>query len=89
MTLDEIDKTGLIRESYQIDGITQGECRSVFLDWALKLPMGTQPKDAIGFLIETYAASAPDHPMNSVLKDGLGSVAQSGRRGGRKSRLKE
>lgn len=89
MTLDEIDKTGLIRESYLIDGITPAECRSIFLDWALKLPKGTDPKLAIEFLLETYSPQAPDHPMSIVLRDGLGSVTQTGRRGGRGGRLKE
>ena len=35
---DPLDPKGLIRESYRIEGITEGECRSVFLDWALSLP---------------------------------------------------
>ena len=37
-TLDDIDKSGLIREAYRIDGITPPECRSIFVDWAIKLP---------------------------------------------------
>ena len=36
MELAEADPKGLVRESYQIDGITVGECRSIFLDWALR-----------------------------------------------------
>ena len=41
MTLDDVDKTGLIRESFRIDRISAAECRSIFLDWAIKLPAET------------------------------------------------
>ena len=87
MTLDDIDKTGLILESYRIDGIEISQCRSIFLDWALKLPESFDQTAAIEMLIETYARNAPDHPMNSVLSDGLGSAARTGRRGGRRARV--
>ena len=87
MTLDEIDKTGLIRESYRIDGIRASECRSIFLDWALKLPAGYEPKKAIETLIAQYATNAPDHPMSVVLNEGLGTATLKGRRGGRASRV--
>ncbi|MGJ8584695.1 MAG: hypothetical protein ACSHXD_11415 [Marinosulfonomonas sp.] len=87
MTLDDIDKTGLISESYKIDGISIEECRSIFVDWALKLPTEIADKDALEMLIATYGPQAPDHPMTSVLKDGLGTTARSGRRGGRKARM--
>ena len=43
MTLDEIDRTGLIREAYAIEGIGPEECRSIFLDWAIKLPGEADP----------------------------------------------
>ncbi|MGB1096749.1 MAG: hypothetical protein ACPG09_09845, partial [Paracoccaceae bacterium] len=36
---DENDPKGLISEAYNIDGITAGECRSIFLDWALGVPI--------------------------------------------------
>ena len=88
MTLDEIDKTGLIRESYRIDGIEPSECRSIFLDWALKLPMEVDQRQAIELLIEKYANGLPEHPMSTVLCDGLGSTARSGRRGGAGARTR-
>ncbi len=56
MTLDEIDKTGLIRESYLIDGIHASECRSIFLDWAIKLPADTTPQDAVQRMLDHYGA---------------------------------
>lgn len=87
MDPDEIDRTGLISESYRIAGIKAAECRSIFLDWALKLAPEIDPKAAISALIETYGTEFPAHPMTSVLLDGLGDVAETGRRGGRRGRL--
>lgn len=86
MQLDEIDKVGLIREAYAIDGIVPAECRSIFFDWALKLPDGVDQRAAIEALLSYYGA--PDHPMTEVLKDGLGAPAKAGRRGGRAARVK-
>ena len=40
--LEEADPKGLVRESYNIEGITLGECRSIFMDWALSLPVGNE-----------------------------------------------
>lgn len=87
MNIEDIDKTGLIRESYLIEGITASECRSIFLDWALGLPAGIDATQAIGFLVRRYGAGAPDHPMTGVLRSGMTPPEQTGRRGGRKSRL--
>ncbi len=86
MTLDEIDKSELIYESYRIDGISASQCRSIFLDWALKLSTDTDQKAAIHLLIDTYVPNSPDHPMNMVLLDALESPVQKGRRGGRAGR---
>ena len=36
---DALDPRGLIRESYRIEGITEAECRSIFMDWALGTPV--------------------------------------------------
>ena len=89
MTLDQIDKTGLIREAYKIEGVSQSECRSIFIDWALKLPPGISSVNAIRILLAEYAnaAGAEDHPMTEVLKAGLNSPPTPRRRGGRKGRL--
>ncbi|MGR3660740.1 MAG: hypothetical protein ACU0CA_06055 [Paracoccaceae bacterium] len=87
MHLQDIDKTGLIRESYRIEGIRIEECRSIFLDWALKLPVETEPQEAVAFLLETYSSNGPDHPMSLVLKEGLGTASRTGRRGGRRARV--
>ena len=43
-TLGEADDPkGLIREAYRIDGIGAGECRSIFMDWALSIDGAAQP----------------------------------------------
>lgn len=80
------DPRGLIFESYRIDGISAEECRSIFLDWALGQPMGFDIKEALGSLIAQYGDQTPDHPMTTVLKDGLVSANAPKRRGGRSAR---
>ncbi len=84
--LEEADPKGLVRESYRIDGITIGECRSIFLDWSLSLKTGTGSADALRALIAAYALDAPDHPMSGVLQAGLGAPPEARRRGGRLGR---
>lgn len=80
------DPKGLIREAYRIDGITAAECRSIFLDWALSVPVDHDTAVAITALIEKYATDAPNHPMSVVLQDGLQTMVKPRRRGGWKSR---
>lgn len=87
MQLAEADPKGLVRESYAIDGITAGECRSIFLDWALSLPVGAHVPDAVAVLIATYASAAADHPMNRVLADALVAASPPRRKGGRAARV--
>ncbi|MBA4324900.1 MAG: hypothetical protein C0426_07590, partial [Rhodobacter sp.] len=79
----EADPKGLVRESYRIEGITAGECRSIFMDWALSIPVGAQVTDAVRTLIATYALAEPDHPMSEVLKQALTAPDSPRRRGGR------
>lgn len=83
----ELDPKGLIKDSYAIDGITESECRSIFLDWALGVadPVGT--KSIIQLLLDVYAPDHPNHPMTKTLRYGLEAPAIPVRRGGRKSRL--
>ena len=85
--LNEADPKGLVRESYRIDGITPGECRSIFVDWALSLPVDAPIKDAVRTLMAEYALGAPEHPMSAVLKDGLMTPDAPKRRGGRAARV--
>jgi hypothetical protein len=87
MELAEADPKGLVRESYRIDGITGGECRSIFVDWALSLPAGLATGPALQALIAIYGAANPGHPMTEVLEAGLLPSDAPRRRGGRAARV--
>ena len=86
MTPESIDKTGLIRESYRIDGIDIAQCRSIFLDWVLKLPQDTDVTAAVQLMLQTHATDAMEHPMSMVLRDALVVADAGGRRGGASGR---
>ncbi|SDO68134.1 hypothetical protein SAMN05216196_10818 [Lutimaribacter pacificus] len=79
---DAQDPKGLIFESYRIEGITEPECRTIFLDWALSLPDGQDSHAALQALIARYGADAPDHPMTQVMRAGLDGMGKPRRRGG-------
>jgi hypothetical protein len=83
MDLGEADPKGLVRESYRIEGITSGECRSIFMDWAISVPVGLSVPDAVRVLIATYGTDAPDHPMTEVLRQATIAPKPPTRRGGR------
>ncbi|SFR48958.1 hypothetical protein [Litoreibacter janthinus] len=87
MDLSKIDRKGLIREAYRIEGITAGECRSIFLDWAINLPQSQDSHEAITQLLAAYGDMPADHPMTVVLNDGLAAKPKATRRGGRKARV--
>ncbi|MCB2134416.1 MAG: hypothetical protein KDE08_00485 [Rhodobacteraceae bacterium] len=87
MDMTLADPKGLVRESYAIEGITLGECRSIFLDWALSLRAGTDEREAVRVLISHYAPGAPGHPMNEVLTAALAPADRPVRRGGRAGRV--
>lgn len=86
MELSQADPKGLVRESYRIEGITLGECKSIFIDWALSLPVGASNPDALRTLLAEYGADR-DHPMTGVLTEALTAPATPRRRGGRIGRL--
>lgn len=86
---DPLDRKALIYEAYRIDGINPGECRSIFLDWALSLPEGQDTQAAIAHYLATYEGEFPDHPMTEVLRQGQKAAAPPRRRGGWKSRQRE
>ena len=83
------DPKGLIYESYRIDGITKSECRTIFLDWALSLPMEQDTGTTIRALLVQYGEGAPDHPMSEVMQEGLAGMAAPRRRGGWRSRTRD
>jgi len=81
------DPRGMIAEAYNIDGIPEPECRSIFLDWALEPRDSGEMRAAAARLLDGYQNTDPDHPMTNILKESL--VELSGtpkRRGGRRSR---
>lgn len=82
--LNEADPKGLIREAYRIDGIGPGECRTIFLDWALAAP--TDATAQLELLLTQYGADAPDHPMTAVLRAALVQPTPPRRRGGWRAR---
>ncbi len=85
-TADLQDAKGLIRESYRIANITASECRSIFLDWALSVPDGSDTHQALKDIAAHYTPANPDHPMSKILNEGLLQMQQPRRRGGWKSR---
>ena len=84
---DADDPKALIREAYRIDGIGAGECRSIFLDWAMSLPDGAAAGPVIERLLARYGGDHPGHPMTEVLTEGLARAEAPRRRGGRASRV--
>lgn len=79
---DPDDPRGLIREAYRIEGIGPGDCRSIFLDWALGLASGEDVPAHIAALLARYGPAHSDHPMTEVLREGLTLGLPRGRRGG-------
>ena len=87
--LAELDHKQLIREAYRIEGITESQCRSIFLDWALSLPAEVDNRAAILRLLDHYSSAPSDHPMTEVLQQGLDQTTQPRRRGGWRSRARD
>ncbi len=85
---NENDPKGLIQEAYRIEGITKSECRTIFLDWALSLPMEFDTGQTLRKLVAQYATGHPGHPMNEVMHEGLSGMAAPRRRGGWRSRTR-
>ncbi|MBN7785488.1 hypothetical protein JYP51_11180 [Ponticoccus gilvus] len=80
---DAFDAKGLIAEAYRIEGIGPGECRSIFLDWALSLPADVDQAAALRALLERHGVEG--HPMTAVLREATLPM-QGGRRGGWRGR---
>ena len=79
------DPRGLIREAYRIEGITEPDCRSIFLDWALGLKDGQEAAAGARALLDLHGA-ASDHPMTVVLRAALDEGTRPRRRGGASGR---
>ena len=89
MSRDTADPRGLIREAYRIEGITEADCRSIFLDWALGIPQDADMPAQLRLLLERHGAEAPEHPMTGVLRAGLERGAKPRRRGGWRGRARD
>jgi len=87
--VDPDDPKGLIRESFRIEGITDAECRSILVDWALSLPLSADQAGAAARLAARAAAQAdPSHPMRLLLAGAAAAqAAPARRRGGRAARF--
>lgn len=83
---DENDPKGLILEAFRIEGITKSECRTIFLDWALSLPVEKDTHGVLKSLLGQYQAAHPAHPMTEVMSEGLVAMLTPRRRGGWRSR---
>lgn len=81
------DPRGLIREAFRIEGITEPDCRSIFLDWALGHGGEADHAQMIRTLLDRYADAPEDHPMRLVLLEGLNrrSGVDAESRGGRRT----
>ena len=85
MEISQADPKGLVRESYAIEGITLGECRSIFIDWALSLRAGTETPEALTVLLARYGSAG--HPMTAILEAARAAPEAPRRRGGRIGRM--
>lgn len=65
------DPKGLMRESYRIEGISDAECRSILMDWALSLSDEVEQRAALQALLAHYGDAHADHPMTALLREGL------------------
>ena len=68
MEYNQLDPKKLIAESYKIVGITGSECRSIFLDWALSIPLDSDSRLMALELYDHYRQVERDHPMTLLLK---------------------
>ncbi len=87
MTKDPLDPTGIIAESFRIDDITLEDCRSIFLDWVLKMPVDSDMSTRVRALLDRHGDQPADHPMTRTLELALTTPEKTGRRGGRGARL--
>ena len=80
MKLDA-DPRGLIRDAYSIGDLTQEECRSIFLDWALGVPDGVPATELLPVLLTQYEPGYPDHHMTTLIREGMVTIGNPRRRG--------
>ena len=86
---DALDPKALIREAYNIQDISAAECRSIFLDWALTIPIQEDMRDILKQLLDKYESFSQTHPMTETLRLGLQTAEPPRRRGGWRRRAAE
>ena len=69
---DPADPRGLIYESYRIEGIGKSECRSIFLDWAIGVPIGQDSSEFVRKLLGRFGAGIPRTPYDRRVESSLG-----------------
>ena len=85
MDYNQLDPKKLIAESYKIVGITSSECRSIFLDWALSIPLDSDSRLMALELYDHYNQVDKDHPMTLLLKSSSNKTKKRPRVGRRQS----
>lgn len=80
------DPRGLIRESFNIEGISEKDCRTIFLDWALGVPTDSDMHALLSELAAHYGPLHPGHPMVAILEEGLAGAGRERRGSRRRSR---
>ncbi len=73
------DPRGLIGSSFEIEGITIEDCRTIFLDWAMSVST-TELAETAAVLAQAHRERYPDHPMLMVLDEARQEVPSSSRR---------
>lgn len=85
--LKEADPSGVIRESYAIEGVSLQDCRIIFFNWVIARRTERDTAEDVAMLLAVYGNDFPDHPMTEVLREGQGGeLSAKGRRGGWRAR---
>ena len=77
------DPRALIAEAFRMADLHEADARSIFFDWALGLPAGTDPAAAAERLLAHHADAAASHPMTGLLREAAAGGTTPRRRGGR------
>ena len=68
---DPCDPKGLIYEAYHIPNISAKDCRTIFFDWAISVSENRDATKDVNKLYQKYRRIYKDHPMTSVLGEGI------------------
>ena len=68
------DPRGLILEAYNIEDLSEKDCRTIFLDWALGVPAESDMARLMSELAGHYVDLNPEHPMSMLLNENTGST---------------